>query len=141
MVIMRWSPQCRSPPRHRQKIYSDWYARGRRNKGSLKFVHLTCQLQQQATESHAELEFLPDVVNDLDVDFSENLAASDVYKNDQRNIRKVREATEKLQINVIHPLREGKKLLVLDIDYSKPAANLSLHLFSLLFQLYWTQNH
>jgi len=57
-------------------------------------------------------------VNDLDVDFSENLAASDAYKNDQRNIRKVREATEKLQINVIHPLREGKKLLVLDIDYT-----------------------
>jgi len=66
----------------------------------------------------SKLEFLPDVVNDLDVDFSENLAASDAYKNDQRNIRKVREATEKLQINVIHPLREGKKLLVLDIDYT-----------------------
>jgi ubiquitin-like domain-containing CTD phosphatase 1 len=65
------------------------------------------------------LEFLPDVVNDLDVDFTDNPAAAAVYKNDQRNIRKVKEATEKLQINIIHPLRDGKRLLVLDIDYSK----------------------
>ncbi len=41
------------------------------------------------------------------------------YLNDQRNRRKVKEATEKLQINIISPFREGKKLLVLDIDYSK----------------------
>lgn len=58
-------------------------------------------------------------MNDLDVDFSENPAASNAYRNDQRNIRKVKEATEKLEINIIHPLRPGKKLLVLDIDYSK----------------------
>jgi len=64
------------------------------------------------------------VVNDLDADFSEDLAASDAYKNDQRNIRKVKEATEKLELNIIHPLREGKKLLVLDIDYSESTANL-----------------
>lgn len=68
--------------------------------------------------SYVELEFLPDVVNDLDADFSENLAASIAYKNDKRNKRKVKEATEKLQVNIIHPLRPGKKLLVLDIDYS-----------------------
>jgi len=66
-----------------------------------------------------ELEFLPDVVNDLDVDFSDNPAAAATYKNDQRNIRKVKEATKKLTINIIYPLREGKKLLVLDIDYSR----------------------
>jgi ubiquitin-like domain-containing CTD phosphatase 1 len=65
------------------------------------------------------LEFLPDVVNDLDVDFSDNPAAAAAYKNDQRNIRKVREATGKLKIDIIYPLREGKKLLVLDIDYSR----------------------
>jgi ubiquitin-like domain-containing CTD phosphatase 1 len=64
------------------------------------------------------LESLPDVVNDLDVDFAENLAASNSYQHDARNIRKVREATKKLELNIIHPLREGKKLLVLDIDYS-----------------------
>ncbi|KIJ69166.1 hypothetical protein HYDPIDRAFT_179046 [Hydnomerulius pinastri MD-312] len=66
----------------------------------------------------SKLEFLPDVVNDLDVDFSENPSAAAAYKNDQRNIRKVKEATAKLQINIIHPLREGKRLLVLDIDYT-----------------------
>lgn len=71
------------------------------------------------TNTRSELEFLPDVVNDLDVDFTDNPAAAAVYKNDQRNIRKVKEATEKLQINIIHPLRDGKRLLVLDIDYSK----------------------
>jgi ubiquitin-like domain-containing CTD phosphatase 1 len=65
------------------------------------------------------LEFLPDVINDLDVDFSDNPAAAAAYKNDQRNIRKVKEATNKLKVNIIHPLREGKKLLVLDIDYSR----------------------
>ncbi|KAF8163430.1 HAD-like domain-containing protein [Crassisporium funariophilum] len=66
----------------------------------------------------SQLEFLPDVVNDLDVDFTENLAASDRYQHDARNIRKVQEATNNLQVNIIHPLRQGKKLLVLDIDYT-----------------------
>jgi len=64
------------------------------------------------------MELLSDVINDLDVDFAANPAAAESHKNDQRNIRKIREATEKLKINLIHPLREGKRLLVLDIDYS-----------------------
>lgn len=67
----------------------------------------------------AELEELPDVLNDLDVDFSANPAAAAAYLNDKRNHRKIREATNKLKVNVMNPLREGKKLLVLDIDYSK----------------------
>ncbi|KAI9446705.1 HAD subfamily IIID h [Lactarius indigo] len=65
-----------------------------------------------------QMELLSDVVNDLDVDFTANPAAAESHKNDQRNIRKIREATEKLKINLIHPLREGKRLLVLDIDYT-----------------------
>jgi len=52
------------------------------------------------------------------MDFTEDPAASLAYLNDQRNRRKVKEASEKLKINIIAPLREGKKLLVLDIDYS-----------------------
>lgn len=64
------------------------------------------------------MDLLSDVVNDLDVDFSANPAAAESHKNDQRNIRKIREASEKLNVNLIHPLREGKRLLVLDIDYS-----------------------
>jgi len=66
----------------------------------------------------SQLEFLPDVINDLDVDLSENPAAAAAYKNDQRNIRKIKEASQKLNVNIITPLREGKKLLVLDIDYT-----------------------
>ncbi|KAL0568077.1 hypothetical protein V5O48_013921 [Marasmius crinis-equi] len=66
----------------------------------------------------SQLADLPDVVNDLDFDFTQDPAAVAAYKNDQRNIRKVKEASEKLNVNVIHPLREGKKLLVLDIDYT-----------------------
>ncbi|KAF8965209.1 HAD-like domain-containing protein [Flammula alnicola] len=66
----------------------------------------------------SQLESLPDVVNDLDVDFTENMSASNRYQHDARNIRKVQEATKNLQVNIIHPLRAGKKLLVLDIDYT-----------------------
>ena len=68
---------------------------------------------------HLELENLPDVINDLDVDFTENIAASNRYQHDIRNIRKVKEMTAKLNVNIITPLRPGKKLLVLDIDYSR----------------------
>ncbi|KAJ3889464.1 hypothetical protein GG344DRAFT_89423 [Lentinula edodes] len=66
----------------------------------------------------AQLGNLPDVVNDLDIDFTKDPNAVKRYKHDQRNIRKVKEMTDKLSVNIIHPLREGKKLLVLDIDYT-----------------------
>ncbi|KAF7311350.1 HAD subfamily IIID h [Mycena kentingensis (nom. inval.)] len=65
-----------------------------------------------------ELENLPDIVNDFDLDLAQDPVASAAYTNDQRNIRKVKEATSALNVNVIHPLRENKKLLVLDIDYT-----------------------
>ncbi|ETW86175.1 hypothetical protein HETIRDRAFT_43143 [Heterobasidion irregulare TC 32-1] len=66
----------------------------------------------------SQVEFLPDILNDLDVDFSMDPAAAIQYQNDQRNMRKIREATKRLNVNIIHPLREGKRLLVLDIDYT-----------------------
>ncbi|KAJ3541306.1 hypothetical protein NM688_g6107 [Phlebia brevispora] len=66
----------------------------------------------------SQLEFLPDVLNDFDVDFSSNPRAADAYRNDQRNLRKIREHTQRLNLNIIYPLREGKRLLVLDIDYT-----------------------
>lgn len=59
------------------------------------------------------------MVNDLDIDVTESPQAAARYKNDPRNIRKIGEATSKLEINIVHPLREGKGLLVLDLDYSK----------------------
>ncbi|KAJ7074094.1 hypothetical protein C8F01DRAFT_1099215 [Mycena amicta] len=65
-----------------------------------------------------ELENLPDIVNDFDLDLAQDPVASAAYKNDQRNIRKVKEATSALKVNIIHPLRQNKKLLVLDIDYT-----------------------
>jgi len=74
--------------------------------------------QGRELKDPSRMELLSDVVNDLDVDFSANPAAAESHKNDLRNIRKIREATEKLKINFINPLREGKRLLVLDIDYS-----------------------
>lgn len=65
-----------------------------------------------------DLELLPDVVNDLDIDFSADPVASVAYQNDQRNKRKILETTAQLELNIINPLRPGKRLLVLDIDYS-----------------------
>ncbi|KAH7889527.1 HAD-like domain-containing protein [Phlebopus sp. FC_14] len=66
----------------------------------------------------SQLESLPDVVNDLDVDVTANPFIAASYLNDQRNIRKVKEASNKLRVDLIHPLRQGKRLLVLDIDYT-----------------------
>jgi hypothetical protein len=66
-----------------------------------------------------ELLNLPDVVNDLDVDLAIDPVAAAAYINDQRNLRKIREHTAKLQLNIINPPRPGKRLLVLDIDYSR----------------------
>ncbi|KAH9832936.1 HAD subfamily IIID h [Rhodofomes roseus] len=74
--------------------------------------------QGQEIKDPSQLEFLPDVVNDLDIDFSANPEAASAYIHDQRNQRKIRECTKKLEVNIIHPLREGKRLLVLDLDYT-----------------------
>ena len=52
------------------------------------------------------------------MDFSDPVAAR-MVQTDIRNQRKIAEATKKLTVNLMNPLREGKKLLVLDIDYSK----------------------
>ena len=70
----------------------------------------------------SELLNLPDVVNDLDVDLAIDPVAAAAYINDQRNLRKIREHTAKLQLNIINPPRPGKRLLVLDIDYSEISA-------------------
>ncbi|KAH9945837.1 HAD IIID h [Epithele typhae] len=82
-----------------------------------KFTLVGTPQGHELKEPH-ELEFMPDVINDLDVDFSADPAAAAAYINDQRNQRKIREHTKKLNINIINPLREGKRLLVLDIDYT-----------------------
>lgn len=73
-----------------------------------------------------ELLNLPDVVNDLDVDLAIDPVTAAAYINDQRNLRKIREHTAKLQLNIINPPRPGKRLLVLDIDYSEISMFLAL---------------
>lgn len=73
-----------------------------------------------------ELE-LPDVVNDLDIDFVSNPEAAAKVLNDRRNLRKIREVVESTNVNIMNPLREGKNLLVLDLDYSKRHLDVPLH--------------
>ncbi|KDQ14547.1 hypothetical protein BOTBODRAFT_32687 [Botryobasidium botryosum FD-172 SS1] len=60
----------------------------------------------------------PDVFNDLDLDITTEAAAIEAFAKDRRNIRKVKEATAKLKLEVMNPPREGKRLLVLDLDYT-----------------------
>jgi len=89
-----------------------------------------------------ELLNLPDVVNDLDVDLAIDPVAAAAYINDQRNLRKVREHTAKLQLNIINPPRPGKRLLVLDIDYSEIGVVLVyLMLTRNRYQRYLIPNH
>ncbi|CAE6364645.1 unnamed protein product [Rhizoctonia solani] len=61
---------------------------------------------------------LPDVVNDLDLQIDAASAEAKSMAQDKRNIRKILEAAKNLSINVMYPLRPGKKLLVLDLDYN-----------------------
>lgn len=63
-------------------------------------------------------EDMPDVLNDFDIDVSQYPDLMLSFANDQRNVRKVKEATEALQLHVMNEPREGKPLLVLDLDYS-----------------------
>ncbi|KAI9091471.1 HAD-like domain-containing protein [Phlyctochytrium arcticum] len=61
---------------------------------------------------------LPEVVNDLDYDFLDYIPTDDRSKNDERNKRKLKEYIDKTNITVFNPLRPGKKMLVLDLDYT-----------------------
>src|SRR5258706_15640123 len=70
---------------------------------------------------------LPDVVNDLDIDFASNPEAAAKVQNDRRNLRKIREVVASTNVNIMNPLREGKSLLVLDLDYSTYRLITSVH--------------
>lgn len=70
---------------------------------------------------------LPDVVNDLDIDFASNPDAAAKVQNDRRNLRKIREVVASTTVNIMNPLREGKSLLVLDLDYSRYRLNTPVH--------------
>jgi len=64
------------------------------------------------------LEDLPEVFNDFDIDLASNPEAAQAYLRDMRNIRKIKEVTRATNITIMNPLREGKRLLVLDLDYT-----------------------
>lgn len=59
---------------------------------------------------------LPDILNDLDFDFFPDSMDEDI-KNDE-NQKRLRKRIETVNIHFINPPRSGKKLLVLDIDYT-----------------------
>jgi len=61
---------------------------------------------------------LPDVVNDLDLQLDAASAEARSMAHDKRNLRKIQEAAKNLSVNIMYPLRPGKKLLVLDLDYT-----------------------
>ncbi|TRM59287.1 HAD-like domain-containing protein [Schizophyllum amplum] len=60
-----------------------------------------------------------DSESDVDLaDLLKNSGLVTALANDLTNKGNVEKATKNLSVNVIHPLREGKKLLVLDLDYT-----------------------
>ncbi|KAJ3132346.1 hypothetical protein HDU90_007407 [Geranomyces variabilis] len=80
---------------------------------------------------HTAPETLPEVLNDLDFDFLDYVPKDDSQKNDAKNIASLNEYADKTKITVFNPLREGKKMLVLDLDYTlfdckTPASHISL---------------
>jgi hypothetical protein len=70
-------------------------------------------------ELQSRPEDMPDVMNDLDIDVSEYPDLMLSFANDQRNVRKIKEAADALQLHIMNEPREGKPLLVLDLDYSE----------------------
>jgi len=75
---------------------------------------------------------LPDVVNYLDIDFASNHEAAAKVQSDRRNLRKIREVVASTNVNIMNPLREGKSLLVLDLDYSRYRLNAPVHILTTL---------
>jgi len=70
-------------------------------------------LEETITETLAVPENLPEVVNDFDVE-EEEVAIQDR----EFNLEKIQKRVREYEVKVLNPSREGKKLLVLDIDYT-----------------------
>eukprot|EP00162_Nutomonas_longa_P013042 comp21387_c0_seq1/m.46154 comp21387_c0_seq1/g.46154 ORF comp21387_c0_seq1/g.46154 comp21387_c0_seq1/m.46154 type:complete len:372 (+) comp21387_c0_seq1:77-1192(+) len=64
----------------------------------------------------AEMDDLPDVVNDLDWDFNPTTTSDVRFK--AENQIKLQQRIRALNIQFINPPRPGKRLLVLDLDYT-----------------------
>ncbi|KAF9520000.1 hypothetical protein BS47DRAFT_1370540 [Hydnum rufescens UP504] len=70
--------------------------------GGRKFTLVGTPIGKELKE---RTEDMPDVMNDFDIDVSEYPELMRAFANDQRNIRKIREATESLDIHLINPPR------------------------------------
>lgn len=81
-------------------------------KPGFKLMLMGSREEDIAEASHAP-ENVPDVVNDLDIEEEEiEIEKAEV------NLRKIQVCIDRYAITELNPLREGKKLLVLDIDYT-----------------------
>ncbi|KAG0369545.1 HAD-like domain-containing protein [Gamsiella multidivaricata] len=60
-------------------------------------------------------EILPDVLNDLEEDYTPD---DEAFASMAQNQKSLKNTIAKCNINIMNPLRPGKKLLVLDLDYT-----------------------
>lgn len=72
----------------------------------------------QAHEASASSAAASEVVNDLDLDYSVGGGEDAVIRYQESNRRKLRRRLETTEIRLINEPRPGKKLLVLDLDYT-----------------------
>ncbi|EFN79180.1 Ubiquitin-like domain-containing CTD phosphatase 1 [Harpegnathos saltator] len=76
-------------------------------------VMLMGSREEDIAEASQAPENVPDVINDLDIEEEEvEIEKAEI------NLRKIQIRIERYMITELNPLREGKKLLVLDIDYT-----------------------
>ncbi|KAI8352196.1 HAD-like domain-containing protein [Mortierella sp. GBAus27b] len=60
-------------------------------------------------------EVMPEVLNDLEEDYTPD---DDSFASMVQNQKSLRQAIDNCNINIMNPLRSGKRLLVLDLDYT-----------------------
>lgn len=75
------------------------------------------KIMLMGTVEEKHLDDVPPPSDDVIDDFDTGLEEVDV-KEHQDNLRKIQNRIDKLQINILNPPRPGKKLLVLDVDYT-----------------------
>jgi ubiquitin-like domain-containing CTD phosphatase 1 len=68
--------------------------------------------------SFKDRELDASVVDDIAADFSYTVEEVTEVATNPKHLKKMEKSIKELKINVINPLREGKKLLVLDLDYT-----------------------
>ncbi len=59
-------------------------------------------------------ENVPEIIDDFDIGLSDNIE----LHNREENLNKIARRVRELKVNLLNPVRIGKKLLVLDIDYT-----------------------